>query len=329
MLRPPTHLTGALVLTLAITCVAKGPRYDNPAKTDADFPFQGEFLGDVDTDEGLITVAAQVIAQGHGKFSGVAYAGGFPGNGWDGETKIPLEGERDGDTVTITTEYGTSKIHGDKIMVHDNSGNDMGTLKRTVRKSPSLGMSPPKNAVVLFDGTQSSLKHWTDGRITDDGLLMEGTTSVAKFGDHQLHMEFRLSYQPEDRGQGRSNSGLYLQGRYEVQILDSYGLEGKHNECGGIYSVGPPRYNMCFPPLTWQTYDVNFTAARYDVDGKLTADPRVTVKHNGVVIHDDIKLPGNRSTTAAPVKPGPDKGPVFLQNHSCPLRFRNVWVVEK
>jgi hypothetical protein len=87
--------------------------------------------------------------------------------------------------------------------------------------------------------------------------------------------------------------------------------------------------NMCFPPLSWQTYDIDYTAARYDDQANLTANPRITVRHNGVVIHQDVELPGERSTTAAPVGPGPGPGPVYLQNHGCPLRFNNIWVVER
>ena len=107
------------------------------------------------------------------------------------------------------------------------------------------------------------------------------------------------------------------------------GIEGKHNECGGIYSVKDPSVNMCFPPLSWQVFEIDFTAARYDDQGNLAANPSVTVKHNGVVIHDNVELPGNRSTTAAPVRPGPSPGPIHLQNHGCPLRYRNIWVVKK
>jgi hypothetical protein len=177
---------------------------------------------------------------------------------------------------------------------------------------------------VLFDG--ASADAFRDGRVTDDRLLAEGTTSVARFQDFTLHLEFMLSYMPQGREQGRSNSGCYLQGRYEVQILDSFGLAGEDNECGAIYGVRRPNVNMCFPPLSWQTYDVDFTAARYDSSGTKTANARMTVRHNGVVVHKDVEVPD--STRAAPVVEGPDPGPIYLQDHGNPLRFRNIWVVE-
>jgi hypothetical protein len=132
---------------------------------------------------------------------------------------------------------------------------------------------------------------------------------------------------PYARGQGRANSGCYLQGRYEVQILDSFGLEGKNNECGGIYTIKDPDVNMCFPPLAWQTYDIDYTAAKYDESGKKTAHARMTVKHNGVLIHENVEL--TKATTAAPVKEGPEPGPIYIQDHGNPIRFRNIWVAEK
>jgi hypothetical protein len=198
-------------------------------------------------------------------------------------------------------------------------------FQKVNRKSETMGAKPPAGAVVLFDGTSADA--FTGGRMTEDGLLEQGCTSKQTFGSHKLHIEFRLPYKPLARGQARGNSGLYLQGRYEVQMLDSFGLKGEQNECGGIYSVGPPAVNMCFPPLSWQTYDVDYQAAVYDASGKLTQNPRVTVKHNGVVIHDDIELPGERNTTAAPVKAGPEPGPVYLQDHGNPVRYRNIWVL--
>lgn len=317
----------ALMMACAPCLLAQSPRYTDPQQTDADFAWQGEYAGQVGEDRERLGL--QVIAQGQGRFQAVVYFGGLPGDGWDQRTPIRAAGLRKGEQVIFDAEQGSVILENGTATVHDPQGTRIGRLAKVTRSSPTLGAKPPAGAIVLFDGTPASLENWQNGRMTDDGLLMEGTTSKQTFGDHQLHLEFRLAYQPEDRGQGRSNSGVYVQGRYEVQILDSFGLEGKHDECGGIYSVKDPDVNMCFPPLVWQTYDIDFTAARYDEQGNLTADPKITVRHNGVVIHQDVVLPGQRSTTAAPIGPGPEPGPVYLQNHGCPLRFRNIWVVPK
>ena len=196
-------------------------------------------------------------------------------------------------------------------------------LQKVVRKSPTLGAKPPEGAVVLFDG--SNADEWNPkGKLSDDKLLMQGVTSKRKFQSYNMHMEFRLSFMPYARGQGRSNSGFYNQGRYEVQILDSFGLEGKHNECGGIYTIEPPSVNMCFPPLSWQTYDIEYHAAKYDDAGKKTKQAWMTVKHNGIVVHEKTEL--DHATTAHPTKEGPEPGPIFFQDHGNPVRFRNIWV---
>jgi hypothetical protein len=155
---------------------------------------------------------------------------------------------------------------------------------------------------------------------------MEGATSKQKFQSYTIHLEFCLPFEPAKRGQGRGNSGYYAQGRYEVQILDSFGLPPKTNECAAIYGVAAPTLPMCYPPLTWQTYDVDFTAAEYK-DGKKVKNARMSVRHNGIEVHKDVEVP--QATTAAPVGEGPEPGPVYLQNHGNPVRFRNIWVVEK
>ncbi len=322
-------LAGLLIGLLPAWALAEGQKYTDPNKVDADFAYQGEYAGQLNTADGPAKIGVQMIALGKGKFQGVSYVGGLPGDGWNKEAPVRAQGELADGAVKLKSEYGAATIKDGMLTVWDPDGKELGKLEKVVRKSPTLGQKPPVGATVLFDGSPASLENWKDGRLTDDGLLMEGTTSKKTFRDHSLHFEFRLAYQPEDRGQGRSNSGLYAQGRYEVQILDSFGLEPKDNECGGIYSVASPALNLCFPPLSWQTYDIDFTAAKSDAEGKLVSNPRMTVRHNGVLIHDHVELPGNRSTTAAPVGPGLNPGPVYLQNHGCPLRYRNIWVVEK
>ncbi len=256
------------VLLLAAAPLAAAPQtkgtYATPeeAQTDPDFLVQGEYVAN--------GRGVQVVALGKGKFKVVTFAGGLPGDGWDGKGR---------DVTELATEAVLAYIK-------DNG------LTRKVRTSPTLLEQPPEGAVVLFDGKEETFQtHWTQGTMTEDGLLMQGARSKDTFRDFRIHLEFRLPYMPEARGQARGNSGYYVQGRYEIQMLDSFGLEGKDNECGGIYQAAAPRVNMCLPPLSWQTYDVDFTAARFDDDGNKTANARVTVLHNGVVIHDNLELP--------------------------------------
>ncbi|MBI3862564.1 MAG: DUF1080 domain-containing protein [Planctomycetia bacterium] len=294
--------------------------------TDPDFAVQGEYAGDIQTDGEGRKLGVQVIARGNGKFTAVGYVGGLPGDGWQGPKKYESEGTSSNGVTTFgVVEIAGATIKDGLFTITTVGGKVMGKLNKVSRQSPSLGAKPPSGAIVLFDG--GSVNEWDGARLTSDGLLIPQATSKKKFQSGTLHLEFRTPYMPQDAGQGRGNSGCYLQGRYEVQILDSFGLEGKDNECGGIYSVKNPALNMCFPPLVWQTYDIDFTAAKYDDAGALTKNARITVRHNGVAVHDDVELP-NRKTTAAPVEVGRDPGPIYLQDHGNPVRFRNIWFVE-
>jgi len=160
--------------------------------------------------------------------------------------------------------------------------------------------------------------------------IRPGSGSIAtkrKFKDFKLHVEFRTPFMPEARGQGRGNSGVYLQNRYEIQVLDSYGLKGADNECGGIYKVGVPMVNMCLPPMQWQTYDITFQAPRFGSSGNQETDAVVTVVHNGVTIHDQRKLPG--PTGGALDNNISEPGGIYLQDHGNPVQFRNIWLVEQ
>lgn len=297
----------------------------------ADFAFQGEYLGSLG--EGAeAAVGAQVIALGDGKFAMVAFHGGLPGEGGEamdtdaeGTPGNPIPGERDGDSVNFRTELGMATIKDGKLTVSDPSGeNVIANLEKMERKSPTLGATPPDGAVVLFDGTDAEA--FENGTVTDGLLNATNCSTKQKLGDHFLHIEFRTPYMPNARGQGRGNSGVYAQGRYEIQVLDSFGLEGKNNECGGIYSIAEPDVNMCFPPLSWQTYDIEFKAAKYNEAGEKIENARINVKHNGVVIHDDVELP-HGTPGYHPEGPGPDS--LFLQNHGNPVHFRNIWVVDR
>ena len=322
---PCRSLLGACLLALtamASLASAQQPALD-PKQADADFAIQGEYVGTIQADESK-KLGIQVIALGGGKFHAVGHHGGLPGDGWDGKEKHEADGELKDGAVIFKAGEASAELREGTITIRDGSGNTLGECKKTLRQSPTIGLKAPADAVVLFNG--SSADNFHGGKL-DGNLLVQGVTSKQKFQNYSMHLEFLLSYMPAARGQGRGNSGCYAQGRYEVQILDSFGLSGEHNECGGIYTVKKPDINMCFPPLSWQTYDIDFTAATYDAAGKKLTDARMTVKHNGVLIHNDVAVP--KATTAAPVAEGPEPGPLYLQDHGNPIRFKNIWIVEK
>ncbi len=318
-----------LLLSMFTLCLvaADAPKegvYDDPAKVDADFAFQGEYAGILGDDKAKYGV--QIIAKGAGKFHAVGLPGGLPGDGWNLPVKIEADGELKDGVLEFGNKEGKAVLKGNGVaQLFDGDGNQVGEIKRVNRESHTLGAKPPEGAIVLFDG--KSPDQFEGGQMTPDGLLKEGVTSKLKHGSCQLHLEFRLPYMPKASGQGRGNSGCYLQGRYEVQILDSFGLEGKNNECGGIYTIKDPSQNMCYPPLAWQTYDIDYTAAKFDDQGKKVKSAVMTVKHNGIVVQENVEL--THATTAAPLKEGPEPGPIHLQNHGNPVRFRNIWIVAK
>jgi len=287
-----------------------------------DFQLQGEYLGKRDK----VIFGVQIIALGGGNFRMVGYKGGLPGAGWSrGDKSDSHDGKLNDKGQLIFVDLDTIATFKAGKLTFNNGNNFVGS--KVARKSPTMGKAAPKGAVVLFDGTkEAAANNFQRGQIVMNNLLRHDVESKAKFGDHQLHLEFRLPFMPYARGQGRGNSGMYVQGRYECQILDSFGLAGENNECGGIYSIAKPNVNMCLPPLVWQTYDVDFTAARYDDTGKKVKNARVTISHNGVKIHDDLELP-NGTPGKHPEGPGPDI--LYLQGHGNPVVFRNIWVVKK
>jgi len=311
----------AVVLCLgAWAACAQNEVYTDPANAGPDYALQGEYRGRM----GETRLGVQVIAMGRDAFQAVFHPGGLPGGGWDGKTRVRVDGKRMENAVVFGKDEGwRGKIEEGAFQAVTPEGQSF-RLRRVERKSPTLGAKPPEGALVLFDGT--SAEHWQNGRLTEDMLLRVGTRSKRSFEDFTLHFEFRTPFQPTARGQGRGNSGLFLQDRYEVQILDSFGLEGKDNECGGFYSQKAPDVNMCYPPLQWQTYDIDFEQARFDADGKKIKPAIATVRHNGVVIHNRYELPG-----PGPVGKKEDNtgGTFQIQDHSNPVVVRNVWVVEK
>jgi hypothetical protein len=194
----------------------------------------------------------------------------------------------------------------------------------------------PKNAIRLFNGKDTAA--WTmrkgggDCRWIMDGSELEvlpGTGDILtkqKFKDYQLHVEFKIPYMPEAHSQSRGNSGVYNHGLYEIQVLDSYNNDTyAKGGCGAIYGQKDPDKNMAKPPLQWQTYDITFHAPRFDAEGKVTANPRITVYWNGTLVHNNVEITG--PTTASLGGPMTPEGPIMLQDHGSKVRFRNVWIV--
>ena len=213
---------------------------------------------------------------------------------------------------------------------------DVFEMKKVVRLSPTLGRKAPSNAEVLYDGSGfGAFENSTGWEELPDGVMMvtpKGEYLISKktYRDVELHLEFRLAHMPKARGQQRSNSGLFFDDEYEVQILDSYGLEGVYDECGALYKVSAPHVNATAPPLQWQTYDVVYRAPRYDNSGKLLKHPAMSVRHNGVVIHNETEM---RWLTGWKEKdrlvPHPtEPGHIKLQGHGNFLQFRNMWLVD-
>src|SRR5262245_10365190 len=340
-----------LALMIAMPLAAADPKekgvWTDPhdSTLPADFKIQGEYAGN--------HMGIQVIALSKGAFQAVVLPGGLPGAGWDGKNKSLMAGTLDGHAAKFTPATGKRRYlaHNPEEFSatkkfppagqQEYSGTADGTtfaletpdgkqiaLKKTARESTTLGAKPPAGAIVLFDGTNKDA--WDGGELDETKHALNtahgNITTKQKFNNYTAHLEFLLPYKPDGRDQGRANSGFYQVLMYEVQVLDSFGLDGLNNECGGVYSKIAPKVNMCLPPLMWQTYDADFTNAVAE-GGKVVKKARLTLKHNGVVVHDDVEIDGK--TGGAREGPEATPGPLLLQGHGNPVFYRNIWVVEK
>lgn len=319
-------------------------------KAGPDFLIQGEYEGTVGGDA-KNKIGVQVIALGDGNFQAVFLSGGLPGAGWDEKTKILCQGKLGQGKVVFVPAKGerkymakppeqfsateafppkgqkayTAVFTGGRLTGKTDTGKVIKVAK-VLRKSPTLGAKPPSGATVLLayePGKAPSLDEWanTKWKTFRQGFMRNersgGNRTKKQFeGPWKLHVEFMSPFQPGARSQGRGNSGVFPPGGREVQVLDSFGLVGKPNECGGIYKSHSPRVNMCLPPLSWQTYDITYHPAKPAADGKKGEQAYYEVVHNGVTIHEKMKLGGSR------------KGPLSVQDHGNPVSYRNVWIVK-
>lgn len=307
-----------LVLAVALACLPSlaaqdkkpdaakkkkgGETYTSAEAAGPDFKVQGEYVGEISQAKW----GAQVVARGEGKFDVYFLAGGLPGAGWDTKMRTKAQAVTKDGRIAVEGAGWRAEL-ADGWLTGKTPADEPFSLRRVERQSPTLGARPPDGAVVLFDGTSADA--WNDGKLTEEKLLGVGTRSKQSFAAGKYHFEFRTPFQPQAGGQGRGNSGVYILGK-EIQVLDSFGLTGEKNECGAFYGYQKPAVNMCLPPLTWQTYDVEI---KPDDKGALLA----TVRHNGVKVHEDFKI----------ADAGARPQPINLQNHGNPVAYCNIWVV--
>ncbi len=230
----------------------------------------------------------------------------------------------------------TPILPGTKWHVHDGDRPQPRVVTPGTSSTQDQPGRPPSDAVVLFDG--KSLDRWQEGgkpvrwKVEDGAMVIapKGGSIASKdeFGDCQIHLEFASPKPPKGEGQGRGNSGVMVMGQYEIQVLDSYEAQTyPDGQAAAIYGQYPPLVNASRPPGEWQTYDILFTRPRFKDDGSVETPAYVTMFHNGVLVHNHDALLGAVAFRAVAKysKHGP-KGPIVLQDHGNPVRFRNIWV---
>ena len=299
--------------------------------------YEGGFTGDAGTAKSIF---ARVAGLGETSWKAVLYIGDASG----AETRVEVEGKAPAPRkpVTFDGEVDLGAALGGKAKVSGTLAKRVFTatitpagkaaipfeLKRVEKVSPTAEQAPPAGAIVLFDGT--NLDKW---RRDPEGWCMQpdGSMQVCgsslrtkdEYGAGLYHIEFMTPYSPNEREQARGNSGVYIHGRYEVQVLDSFGWEPKWDFCAGIYKVAVPLKDATYPPLTWQTYDITLVPAQFDASGKKTGDAIITVVLNGVTVHDKLVLP--RPTPGGVSGEDAPTGPLLLQDHHNEVKYRNIW----
>jgi hypothetical protein len=301
----PIYLT--VVLSAALSTVVAKPApvpvysdVDSATEAVAEFPMVGEFI----SRDGKTAIQANLLKDGD--FLVATYQGGLPGDGWD---KTAIKSEK------LNPEMLQALLKG---------------YTKAERKSPTLGKPVPTNAILRFPDDLTNIK---------DGLLLAGGKTAKDLGSFHMHLEFMQPFKPgrNPSSQDRGNSGIYIFNNYEIQVIDSFGLDlnSENNAielesinkqwCGALYKMKLPDVHMAYPPLRWQTYDIDFQAPEFHGDTKVK-NARITVAHNGVTIHDDVEL--KTGTGAGAKRKQLAEGPILFQGHGNPVVYRNVWATE-
>lgn len=298
-------LITTLLAVLAVTSLANAKKPGNvwtdpvkAAAADPKFKFIGEY-------KDAKKEYHQVALLANGDFLVTSYKVGFPGRGWDGS---PADS---------------------RVMKQEGLDALLKSAERINYSSPTLGAEAPEDAVKMPEGFTN----------VKDGILWAGGQTVDSFGSFKMHLEFRLPFKPirNPSSQDKGNSGIYIFNNYEIQVLDTFGLDytaEKHplklesnskQWCGSLYKSKTADLNATLPALVWQTYDIDFTAPVLKDDKKVT-NGRLTVLHNGVKIHDDVEL--KNGTGKGGTRKQVDRGPIYFQDHGNPTAFRNIWIQE-
>ncbi len=324
---------------------------------------QGEYVGR----DGETSVGAQVVARGEKSFHALVLEGGLPGDGWDGGRYGLLESgplsQGRAEFRSLTDEGVSAVLDENGLMLK--RGERQTLLKRVERKSPTLGQQPPAGAIVLFGGATPSMDAFEERKDIEgltaptmfEGHMLAGAVTKRRFRDYQLHVEFMTGWEPQNIPWRRADAGIYMLSRYEVAIGDSFGFDfdlsgatsphrgrllveentsskfpvAKNNNpprvCGSVFTYPSNVPNSCLPPLVWQTLDIDFTAPRFDSEGKKTSKAVISVKLNG---HQTV----NRQEVNGPTPHGfkgpetPD-GPIWFEAFGRRVLYRNIWVVER
>jgi hypothetical protein len=300
-------------------------------------PYMGEYEGTYHPDGSTTMKAfARVVAEGDDVHHRIVIKATPNRENQDG-ADIEIYGHRRGSVVYIGDRAGgyhwNGQIQNGHLSVSSQYGQHF-ELDKFVRKSPKEGLKPPQGAVVLLgfkEGAEPDMSAWTNTqwKALKSGAMQvnRGSNSTKEqFGDiEHFHLEFKLPLEPNNRGQGRANSGVYFAGTFEVQVLDSFGLVHTSGDCGGLYNRARAAVNACLPPEAWQTYDVEFRAPRLKADGTVRESARITVYHNGIKIHDDVDIPYSGDKWKGKSEAA---GPIQLQDHGHPIQYRNIWLVK-
>lgn len=336
----------AAVLLLSLSCAAACTAAGASAESD---PYLGDWEGQWEAKSKVVkqnpAMVAQVVPRGGGAYQ-INLLSEFDRRIWP---YAKLSAQVRGKKLVFDQEGWSGTVSGNTLTGKSTNADTAGTftLKKVTRLSKRLGAKAPKGAIVLFDG--SNFDAWRDFNKADatipwviqaDGSMRVVTSddkskrvnlaTKQTFGDCRLHLEFRTPLEPENIDQFRANSGVFLQDVYEVQILDSYGVDATYSDCGALYHVAAPKLNACSPPGQWQSYDITYKAPRFNDAGELTQPATVTVNHNGHLVQRNEPLPHLTSHTqrgrsaAHPTEPGR----IWLQDHGHEMEFRNIWLVE-